>query len=87
MAEVNNRHAKVTIKIPRPLYDKIAEVIDGAGYNSVTDFVVYVMRDLVASHRTNSAAAQGVDQLAAVKARLRALGYFGESQMDDATRP
>ena len=42
--------AKVTIKIPRPLYDRIAEVIRGAGYNSVTDFVVFVLRDIVASH-------------------------------------
>ena len=40
---------KVTIKIPRPLYDKIALLIEGAGYNSVTDFVVYVLRDIVAS--------------------------------------
>ena len=50
MAKVALGSEKVTIKIPRPLYGKIAYVIEGAGYNSVTDFVVYVLRDLVASH-------------------------------------
>lgn len=40
---------KVTLKIPKPLYDKIALLIEGAGYNSVTDFVVFVLRDLVSS--------------------------------------
>jgi len=38
---------KTTIKLPTPLYRKISQLIDGAGYNSVTDFVVYVLRDLV----------------------------------------
>ena len=38
---------KTTIKLPTPLYHKISSLIDGAGYNSVTDFVVYVLRDLV----------------------------------------
>ena len=37
---------KTTIKLPTPLYRKLSELIDGAGYNSVTDFVVYVLRDL-----------------------------------------
>jgi len=38
---------KTTIKIPTPLYEKISLLIEGAGYNSVTDFIVYVLRDLV----------------------------------------
>lgn len=68
---------KVTIKIPRPLYDKIGKVIDGAGYNSVTDFVVYVMRDLVASHEA-AASDLGHDNndIERVKERLRGLGYM-----------
>ena len=38
---------KTTIKLPTPLYRKISSLIEGAGYNSVTDFVVYVLRDVV----------------------------------------
>jgi len=35
---------KVTLKIPRPLYDNLSEVIRESGFNSVTEFVVYVLR-------------------------------------------
>ncbi len=67
---------KVTIKIPRPLYDKISHVIDGAGYNSVTDFVVYVLRDIVTAHRIGEHEPYSEAELAAVKERLRSLGYL-----------
>ncbi|MDN5360823.1 MAG: hypothetical protein PWQ84_1886, partial [Thermotogaceae bacterium] len=40
---------KVTLKIPRQLYDKLKAIIDETGYSSVTEFVVYVLRDLVSS--------------------------------------
>ena len=38
---------KVTIKIPRPLYRRIKVLIEGSGFDSPTDFIVYVLRDLV----------------------------------------
>ncbi len=38
---------KVTLKIPKPLYDHISRLIEGSGFNSVTDFVVFVLRDIV----------------------------------------
>lgn len=51
---------KVTIKIPRPLYERIGQLIDGAGYNSVTEFVCYVLRDLVSSHAQRLASTEGM---------------------------
>ena len=83
--------SKVTLKIPRPLYNKIVELIEGRGYNSVTDFVVYVLRDLVASHnvalrenRPDNGESYGrqQNQLAQVKARLRALGDLADGPVD-----
>jgi hypothetical protein len=44
--EKNN---KVTIKIPRPLYNHIKTIKGNLGFNSVTDFVVYVLRNIVSS--------------------------------------
>ena len=41
------RESKVTVKIPRPLYRKIQQVVDGSGFNSPTDFIVFVLRDLM----------------------------------------
>ena len=66
---------KVTIKIPRPLYTKLQSIIEDSGYNSVTDFVVYVLRDLVASSR-RSEQEFTEQELIEVKQRLRNLGYF-----------
>lgn len=83
---------KVTIKIPRPLYERIGQLIDGAGYNSVTEFVCYVLRDLASSHALRLASTQIVglpegaegteggeyteEELERVKDRLRSLGYL-----------
>ncbi|MFH1742806.1 MAG: ribbon-helix-helix domain-containing protein [bacterium] len=68
---------KVTIKIPRPLYEKIQEVIEGAGFNSPTDFIVYVLRDLVGeqkmAHSDESLTEKEID---AIRRRLRGLGYL-----------
>ena len=68
---------KVTLKIPRPLYDRISQLIEGSGYNSVTDFVVYVLRDIVSTHAT-AQADEGYtpEELERVKERLRSLGYL-----------
>jgi Arc/MetJ-type ribon-helix-helix transcriptional regulator len=41
------REPKVTVKIPRPLYDRIQTVIADSGFSSPTDFIVFVLRDLV----------------------------------------
>ena len=66
---------KVTIKIPKPLYDKIAVLIDGAGYNSVTDFVVYVLRDLVGHHAMKSEPLSEAE-IEQIRQRLENLGYL-----------
>ncbi len=46
-AQIAVRESKVTVKIPRPLYRKIQQVVDGSGFNSPTDFIVFVLRDLM----------------------------------------
>jgi len=46
MAIRSRSAGKTTIKIPTPLYERLSLLIEGAGYNSVTDFIVYVLRDL-----------------------------------------
>ena len=76
MANKSKTSDKVTIKIPRPLYEKISRVIEGSGYNSVTDFTVYVLRDLVASYDLSSKPGQKQEDMERVKQRLRALGYL-----------
>ncbi|MCD6239342.1 MAG: CopG family transcriptional regulator, partial [Thermotogae bacterium] len=62
---------KVTIKIPRPLYNKLKEIIKDTGYSSVTEFIVYVLRDLVSSgieKREDEELTK--EEIAAIKKRL-----------------
>jgi hypothetical protein len=75
--EQRSRSSDVTLKIPRPLYDRLAQVIEGTGFRSVTEFCVYVLRDLVAAHES-AAQETGLspDELAQVHQRLRTLGYL-----------
>ena len=82
-----NNHAKVTIKIPRPLYEKISQVIDKSGYNSVTDFVVYVLRDLMASRHFCQNGDLSPQELSRVKKQLQALGYLDLADNHVETEP
>jgi Arc/MetJ-type ribon-helix-helix transcriptional regulator len=68
---------KVTLKIPRPLYDNLHEIIGESGFNSVTEFVVYVLRDLLSSRsHPKEEPALSKEEIEAVKRRLKSLGYL-----------
>jgi len=66
---------RVTLKIPRPLYDKLGKVIKGSGFRSVNEFIVYVLRDLV-SLRDRKASGLTDDEISLIRKRLENLGYF-----------
>ncbi len=67
---------KVTIKIPRPIYENLNEIIGESGFNSVTEFIVYVLRDLVSSRPSTKEPSLSKDEIEAVKKRLKSLGYL-----------
>ena len=58
---------KVTIKIPRPLYHNLQLIVEQSGCDSVTDFVVYVLRDLVASATPDPEMPLSKDEMEAVR--------------------
>jgi Arc/MetJ-type ribon-helix-helix transcriptional regulator len=66
---------KVTLKIPRPLYDKIRAVIEGSGFSSVNEFVVYVLRDLISAKGMDKKELSA-EEIDAIRQRLKNLGYF-----------
>jgi len=70
------REPKVTVKIPRPLYRKIQQVVDGSGFNSPTDFIVYVLRDLMGEAEAASEPEFSQEELDEVKRKLKNLGYL-----------
>jgi len=67
---------KVTIKIPRPLYENIGKVIEGGGFSSVTEFVVYVLRDLIASKSVKKEPRLSGEEIEIIKKRLKSLNYL-----------
>jgi Arc/MetJ-type ribon-helix-helix transcriptional regulator len=73
---MKNGKKKVTIKIPKPLYDNISEIIEGSGFNSVTEFIVYILRDLISSRVIKKEPSLSKNEIEMVKKRLKSLGYL-----------
>jgi len=77
-----NLDTKVTIKIPRPLYNRLSTIVEDGGFNSVTDFIVYVLRDLVSTHSEKEKPESVGDirlsshEIEAIRKRLKSLGYL-----------
>ena len=71
---------KATIKIPRNLYNKLNDIISNTGFNSVTEFIVYVMRDLVSAEIEKEEPMEKDElsrqEIEMIRQRLRSLGYL-----------
>jgi hypothetical protein len=67
---------RVTIKIPKPLYENLQQLIGGTGFSSVTEFVVYVMRSLASTGPEKSLDNLTSEEIQSIKERLKKLGYF-----------
>jgi metal-responsive CopG/Arc/MetJ family transcriptional regulator len=67
---------KVTIKIPRPLYENLGKIIEGGGFNSVTEFIVYILRDLISSRSVMTEPSLTKVEIEMIKKRLKSLGYL-----------
>jgi Arc/MetJ-type ribon-helix-helix transcriptional regulator len=69
--------SRVTIKIPRPLYERILKSIEGSGFSSATDFIVYVLRDVMSGAGEKQHDGELTrEELEAIKQRLKNLGYL-----------
>ncbi len=67
----------VTLKIPAELFENLGKLIAGTGFRSVTEFAIYVLRDVAAGGKLNEKAADvSAPEMDIVRRRLRALGYI-----------
>ncbi|RSN69832.1 CopG family transcriptional regulator [Candidatus Korarchaeum cryptofilum] len=74
---MDNERKYTTVSIPKPLYDKIKKRIEGTGFTSVSDYVVYVLRELLASlEEEESEEPFTRKEREKIKEKLRALGYI-----------
>ena len=67
---------RVTIKIPKPLYENLQQLIEGTGFSSVTEFIVYVMRSLASTESETEPDNLTREEIQSIKERLKKLGYF-----------
>ena len=65
-----------TVSIPSPLFKKVEERIKGTGFTSVSSYVAYVLREIIAEEETEEEEPFSEEDKERVKERLRALGYI-----------
>jgi len=59
-----------TITIPKALYEKISKMIENTGFSSVSEYVVFVLRETMADiHKKNESKSEVVK-------KLKVLGYI-----------
>jgi len=55
----------VNIPIPKPLYDKLSKALEGSGYRSPTEYIIFLIRKNLPDLESKE-----------IEKRLRALGYI-----------
>lgn len=67
---------KVTIKIPRELYETLQKMIEGTGFSSTTEFIVFVLRTLASTGKIIEVDRLTEKEVQIIKERLKRLGYL-----------
>ena len=65
-----------TVSIPTPLFRKIKKRIENTGFTSVSSYVTYVLREIIADEVDKQEEPFSAEDEERVKQRLRALGYL-----------
>lgn len=55
----------VNIPIPKPLYERLVKCLEGSGYRSATEYIIFLIRKVLPDLESDN-----------VEQRLRALGYL-----------
>ncbi len=54
----------VNIPIPKPLYEKLVKTLEGSGYRSATEYIIFLVRKVIPDLESTE-----------TERRLKALGY------------
>ena len=67
-----------TVSIPTPLAENIRKRIEGTGFNSISSYVTYVLRQILSSMDEVEGGKEALtkEDEEKVKRRLKALGYL-----------
>ena len=72
--KTTERKKSTNISIPTPLSKKIKERIKGTGFTSVSNYVTYVLREILVEKEEEEPFTKEDEER--IKARLKALGYI-----------
>ena len=61
-----------SVSIPKPLYNKVKGMIKDSGFTSVSDFVTFILREILADANLSN---ENTNRQTIIE-RLRALGYI-----------
>jgi len=64
-----------TVSIPKILAEKIKKKIEKTGFSSVSDYVTYILREIISNTEEKKEAFSKEDE-EKVKRRLKSLGYL-----------
>ena len=63
-----------TLSIPAPLHVRVSEIIEGTGFNSVSSFVTFVLRQIISDEKREEPFDSEMEKK--IIERLRNLGYL-----------
>jgi Arc/MetJ-type ribon-helix-helix transcriptional regulator len=75
---VNPARKYTTVSIPESLFKRIEKMIEGSGFKSVSEFVTFVLRQVVADMEAEKLREEGLteEEKKAIVDRLKRLGYL-----------
>jgi len=65
-----------SIEVPESLYNRVEARIKCSNFNSVSEYVSFVLREKLVTEEDNSKSHYTPEEEEKIKARLRALGYL-----------
>lgn len=78
MTDEDSKSKYTTVSIPIPLAEKIKKRMEGTGFTSISSYVTYILREVIASIEADEADREAFskEEEEKVKERLRNLGYI-----------
>jgi Arc/MetJ-type ribon-helix-helix transcriptional regulator len=75
---VDPKRRYTTVSIPESLFKRIEKLIEGSGFKSVSEFVTFILRQVVAEMEAEKLSRDGLteEEKRAIIERLRRLGYL-----------
>jgi len=71
---------KATTEIPRELHHKLGQLIEGTGFSSVTEFIVFAMQGLASGSKINVNDELTTQEVSVVRERLKIFSYLKEEE-------